>query len=122
MNIDQCFCIRQIPRLSEFGYLHQIKQHIGGDVVASDRHEVKVWEAANDLGNTPIKQFNVCDGYSIELLSEDLLLRGGLSGQLEFIDYTNRLPVAIRLYLKYIYAIQRIAKNIVVTTWISQGN
>ena len=118
-NIDQSLCIRQIPRVSGFDFLIQMKQDIGGDVVISYRDKVKVWGAASWDNNTPIKQFDVCDGYSIEFLDGDLLLRGGLSGQLEFIDYAQtgcQLPSTIPLHSEYINAIQRIAKNIVITT------
>ena len=90
-----------------------------GDVVASYRDKVKVWGAANNLGGDPIKQFDVCIGSSIEFLSEDLLLRGGWEGQLEFIDYAQtgcNLPsIIMGLHSEFINAIQRIAKNIVIT-------
>ena len=97
-----------------------MKQHIGGDVVVNYGDEVKVWWAANNWGENPIKQFNnAYNGWSIEFLSENLLLRGGTGGQLEFIYYTQtgcKLPPIIeRLHSDNIYAIQRIAKNIVVT-------
>ena len=74
-NIDQGLCIRQIPRVSRFcGYLTQMKQLTGGDVV-NYSDEVKVWGAANNWDETPIKQFNnVCNGYSIEFLSGDLFV------------------------------------------------
>ena len=118
-NIDQGLCFRHIPDVSGFDYLLQMKQHIGGDVVISYGDEVKVWGAANNWGENPIKQFNVCCGHSIEFLSGNLLLRGGDEGQLEFIDYTQtdcKLPPIIEgLHSKLIYAIQRIAMNIVVT-------
>ena len=119
-NIDQDLCIRQIPCLSGFDYLNQMKQHIGGDVVVSYGVKVKIWGAANNWGEDPIKQFVVCYGWSIEFRSGDLLLRGGHEGRLEFIDYTQtgcKLPPNIEgLHSKSIYAIQRIAKNIVITT------
>ena len=119
-NIDQGLCIRQIPRVGEFDSLNQLKQHIGGDVVVGYWNKVKVWGAANDLVLTPIKQFNkVYFGLSIEFLDGDLLLRGGDEGQLEFIDYAQtgcELPSTIMgLHSKHINAIQRIAKNIVIT-------
>ena len=117
-DIDHGVCIRQIPRLGGFDYLNQIKQHMRGDVVVNYKYRVRVWGTTNDLGNTPIKQFDV-KGWSIEFLSEDLLLRGGLPGQLEFIDYAQtgcKLPTIIEgLHSKHICAIQRIAKNIVIT-------
>ena len=116
-NIDQGLCIRQIPRFG-YGYLTQMKQHMKGDVVVSYEDKVKVWGAANNWGEDPIKQFDV-KGWSIEFLSGNLLLRGGRKGQLEFIDYAQtgcNLPsIIIGLHSKYIYAIQRIAKNIVIT-------
>ena len=118
-NIDQGLCIRHIPRVGRFDYLYQMKQHMRGDVVVSYVENVKVWGAAKDLGNTHIKQFDVCTGISIEFLSGDLLLRGGLEGQLEFIDYTQtgcKLPsIIMGLHSGSIYAMQRIAKNIVIT-------
>ena len=117
-NIDQGLCIRHIPRGSEFDYLHQMKQHIGGDVVVSYENNVKVWGAANNWGNAPNKLFDV-KGWSIEFLDGDLLLRGGEEGQLEFIDYIQTgcdvYSIIMGLHSKYIYAIQRIAKNIVIT-------
>ena len=118
-NIDQGLCIRQIPSFSGYDSLTQMKQHMRGDVVVSFRDKVKVWGAANGLGNTHIKQFDV-DGRSIEFLSGgDLLLSGGYEGQLEFIDYAQtgcKLPsIIMGLHSKRICAIQRIAKNIVIT-------
>ena len=47
-NIDQGLCIRRIPRVSRFGYLIQMKQHMRGDVVVSYRDQVRVWGAANN--------------------------------------------------------------------------
>ena len=118
-NIDQGLCIRQIPSVRFFDTLNQMKQHIGGDVVVSYWAQVKVYGAANNWGNTPIKQFDVCNGHAIEFLSGDLLLRGGYEGQLEFIDYTqtgSQLPPIIEgLHSVFINAIQRIVKNIVIT-------
>ena len=116
-NIDQGLCVRYIPCVSRFNHLYQMKQHIRGDILAGNWKNIKVW---GHWGNTPIKQFNnICYGHSIEFLSRDLLLRGGYQGQLEFIDYTQtgcQLPPIIKcLHLKSINAIQRIAKNIVVT-------
>ena len=117
-NIDEGLCIRHIPRASAFDGLWQMKQHIGGDVVASYWNQVKVW-GTNNWGENPIKQFNVCGGCSIEFLSGNWLLRGGYWGQLEFIDYAqtgDELPSTIMgLHSKEITAIQRIVKNIVVT-------
>ena len=117
-DIDEGFCIRQIPRLSRYDDLHKMKQHIGGDVVVSYWNKVRVW-AANNWGDDPIKQFDVCQGWSFEFLSRDLLLRGGRESQLEFIDYGEidcQLPSTIMgLHSKSINAIQRIAKNIVIT-------
>ena len=119
-NIDQGFCFRQIPRLSDFcDFLNQMKQHMRGDVVVNYRYKLRVWETANDLGNTHIKQFDVCDGWSIEFLSEDLLLIGGQEGQLEFIDYgeigCQLPPIIMGVDSECINAIKRIAKNIVIT-------
>ena len=116
-NIDHGFCIRH-ARVSGFDHHIQMKQHMRGDVVVSYRYKVRVWGAANNWGRNPIKQFDVSDGWSIEFLSEDLLLRGR-EGQLEFIDYAQtgcKLPsIIMGLHSGNIYAIQRIAKNIVIT-------
>ena len=106
-NIDQGLCIRHIPR-------------VRADVVVSYRDKVKLWGAANNWGENPIKQFNnICNGRSIEFLSGNLLLTGGYKGQFEFIDYAQTgcelPPIIMGLHSLYINAIQRIAKNIVVT-------
>ena len=119
-NIDQGLCIRHIPHVGgSSDFLNQMKQHIGGDIVVGYWFKVKVWRAANNWGEDPIKQFAVCKGWSIEFLSEDLLLRGGVTGKLEFIDYAQtgcKLPPIIEgLHSKSINVIQRIAKNIVIT-------
>ena len=122
-NIDQGLCIRYIPILSLRGVFYdnltQLKQHMRGDVVARYLNKVRVWGAANNWGGDPILQFDVSLGWSIEFLSEDLLLRGGREGQLEFIDYAQTgcsLPsIIMGLHSGNIYAIQRIAKNIVIT-------
>ena len=116
-NIDQGLCIRHI--IIYLGELTQMKQDMRGDVVVSYEDKVGVWGAANNWGNTHIKQLDVCEGYSIEFLSGDLLLRGGWEGQLQFIDYgkiRRKLPpIILGLDSKLMMAIQRIAKNIVVT-------
>ena len=116
-NIDQDLCIRHIPHVGICDFLIQMKQHIGGDVVFSYEDKVRVWGAANNWGEDPIKQFDVCKGWPIEFLSGDLLLRGGQEGQLEFIDYAQigyKLSIIKGLHSKCINAIQRIAKNIVI--------
>ena len=96
-----------------------MKQHIGGDVVVNYVNEVKVWGAANNWVEIPIK-LDIGFGWSIEFLSGDLLLRVGDEGELEFIDYTQTgrklHPIIGGLHSNRIRAIQRIAKNIVVTT------
>ena len=118
-DTDQGICIRQIPNFSRYDSLFQMKQHMRGDLVVGYMYKVNIWGAANNWGNTPIKQFDVCQGCSIEFLSEDLLLRGGDEGQLEFIDYAQtgcKLPsIIMGLHSRDIIAIQRIAKNIVIT-------
>ena len=115
-DIDQCRCIRQICIRSV--RLYQMKQGIEEEVVVSHHNQVKVWGAAN-VWVRPLKQFNVCNGESIELLSGDFLLRGGDNGELQFIDYQKAgctLPMTInQLHSSHIRAIQRIVKNIVVT-------
>ena len=119
-DIDQGFCIRQIPRVgSGFDNVTQMKQHIRGDVAVSYWAQVKVWGAANNWDETPINRFDVCGGNAIEFLSGDLLLRGGAGVRLGFIDYGEigcQIPPIIEgLHSDYINAIQRIAKNIVIT-------
>ena len=98
-----------------------MKQHYKGDVAISYYYKKEIfvlgtvnnWEAL-------IKQFRVCDGFAIEFLDRDILIRGGNKGQLEFIDYSQAgcsMPPNIRgLHSRYIEAIQRIVKNIIVTS------
>ena len=115
-NIDEGICIRHIPNITD-NFLIQIKQQ-KGEIAISYSTKVKVWGAANNWRHS-FKQFSVCYGLSIEFLDGDLLLRGGWEGDLEFIDYAQigcQLPPSIQqLHSKGIAAIQRIAKNIVVT-------
>ena len=116
-NINEGVCIRHIPSLGDYG-LSQIKQHHEGEVALNYDDKVFVLGAVNNW-EAPIKQFRVCTGYSIEFLDRDILLKAGLNGQLEFIDYTQTgcsMPPNIKgLHSRYIEAIQRIAKNIIVT-------
>ena len=117
-NIDQGLYIRQIPCVGGYDYLTQMKQHMRGDIAVNYWNKVKVWGSANNWDGDPIKQFDVREGWSIEFLSGDLLLRGGYEGQLEFMDYAQtgcKLPSTIRLHSDCIKAIKRIAKNIVIT-------
>ena len=119
-NIDQGLCIRHIHNISGYDDLCQMKQHIGGDVVVNYGDKVKVWGVTNNWREDPIKQFSkLCHGCSIEFLSGNLLLRGRNLGQLEFLNYAQtdcKLPPIIEgLHSELINAIQRIAKNIVVT-------
>ena len=114
-NIDQGLCIRQIPNMGE-NSLFGMKQHIGGDVVVSYWRKVIVWGAQNNWAE-PVHELDVSAGYSIELLSEDILLRGGMWGQLEFIHYMQtdaQLPLPIDLHSGIIYELLRIAKDIVI--------
>ena len=116
-NIDQGICIRHIYSM-DHGGLSQMKQHHEGEVALSYTIKVLVLGAVNNW-ETPIKQFRVSDGYSIEFLDRDILLIGGLNGELEFIDYSQTgcyMPPDIQqLHSSSIQAIQRIAKNIIVT-------
>ena len=115
-NIDQGICIRHIPNVSDY-CIYQMRQHMG-EVAVSYGEKVIVWGAANNW-QIPLKQFVVCSGSSIEFLSGDFMLRGGVVGQLEFVDYAQTgcsLPLSIKfLHLSVIYDIQYIAKNIVAT-------
>ena len=117
-NIDQGVCIRHIPFLGYFGFLIQMKQHHEGEVALSYKNSVLVLGAVNNW-EYPITQFWVNFGYSIEFLEKDLFIRGGIEGQLEFIDYTQTgcsMPQPMQgLHSSNIRAIQRIAKNILVT-------
>ena len=116
-DIDQGLCLRQIPLVvthDDF-LLNHIKYDMRRDIViVSHWNKVSVWGA----DNTHIQKFDT-KGESIEFLSEDLLLRGGDEGQLEFIDYSQTgcklYPTIEGLHSDSICAIQRIAKNIVIT-------
>ena len=115
-NIDEGVCIRQI---SSMGHgLWQMRQHHEGEMAISYYEEIFVLGAVNNW-ETPIKQFRVCAGYSIEFLDRHILLKAGRKGQLEFIDYTQTgcsMPPNMKgLYSDDIVAIQNIAKNILVT-------
>ena len=112
-NIDQGLCTRHLPHM-HYGIL-QMKQYIG-EVAVSYSEKVIIWGAANNW-EVPLKQFKVCKGWSIEFLSEDILLRG-YEGELEFIDYAQTgcsMPPIQGLHSSYIYKLKRIAKNIVIT-------
>ena len=117
-DIDQGNCIKYIPNVGQLS-LYEMKQHIrGGELVVDYRDTIIVWGSANNWSE-PIQQFSVSDGNSIEFLSEDILLRGGMKGQLEFIDCVQtegqQLP-PIQLYSDAIYALLRIAKDIVTSS------
>ena len=120
-EIEEGGCIRHIPRVDEFcDSIYQMKQYIGGEVAVGFWGGVSVWGDANNWDNIPIREFSdVCKGCSLEFLDGDLLLRGD-KGQLGFILYReigSLLYSAIipRLHSNFIYVMQRIAKNIVVT-------
>ena len=117
-NIDGGECIRYIPNVGDT-LIPQMMFHMG-NVVINQFYTVYVWGAANNW-DSPIKLFSDLGcGFSFEFLSDDLLLRGGEEGGLEFIDYSQtgrELPMTtIRWpHSKGIDVIQRIAKNIVIT-------
>ena len=117
-DIVEGVCNRHIIPFTFTNYINQMKQHMG-EVAVSYNKNIKVWGATNNWARTPYKQFGVCYGHSIEFLTSDILLRGGYNGDLEFIDYRLTgcsLPKHIRkLHSRNIFAIQRIAKNIVST-------
>ena len=125
-NIDQGSCTHHIPNASSkvSDRIYHMKQGIEGEVVIGHPYKVKKWGAFNGwVGH--FKQFpDLCEGGPIEFFSEgDLLLRGGNKGELEFINYKDRyegpLPLPIQgLHSDSILGIQRIAKDIVVTTSI----
>ena len=93
-------------------------KHHEGEVALGYKNNVIILGAVNNW-EAPIKQFRVCAGCSIEFLDRDLLIRGGFDSELEFIDYSQTgcsIPPNIRgLHTYNIRAIQRIAKNILVT-------
>ena len=115
-NIVQGVCIRHIYSLGDHG-LWQMKRDHEGEVAFGYMSKIVVLGVANNW-EAPIKQFRVCDGYLIEFLSEDILLRGKYDGQLEFIDYAQTgcsMPPTLQgLHSNVFYDIQRIAKNIMV--------
>ena len=104
-NINEGVCIRHIPYMGNC--LTQIKLHHEGEVTLSYDEKVLVWGAVNNWEG-PIKYFRVCDGYSLEFLNRNILLKGGLRGQLEFIDYTQTgcsMPPDIQgLHSSYIWS------------------
>ena len=113
-NIDQGLCTRHLPQM-RIG-IKQMKQYMG-EVAVSCEGKVIIWGVANNWA-APLKQFSVCSCFSIEFLSEDILLRGGYKGEVEFIDYAQigcAIPPIQGLHSQFIYVIQRIAKNIVIT-------
>ena len=126
-NIRDGICIIYIPRTTDFDYLSQIKifRELNANIrvaLCSER-AVTVWGADNNW-EVPYKVITQENGglgnqkgYSIELLSGNIMLRGGDRGILEFIDYTQmaeRLLPPIALPLKNIYELKRIGRNIVV--------
>ena len=97
-------------------YIFQMKQNMG-EVAVSCEGKVIIWGAANNW-EVPLKQFKIGDGWSIEFLSRDILLRGRYESELEFIDYAQigcSLPPIQGLHSDYIYKLKRLAKNIVIT-------
>ena len=86
-DIAEAVCTRHIPHVGIHG-LYQMKLHQGGEVDVTYNWEINVWGAANNWGN-PLKHFALSAGYSIEFLSDTLLLRGGSDGRLEFVDYAQ---------------------------------
>ena len=113
-NIDRGICTRYIPSM---GYnTAEMKQYMG-EVAVSYSEKVIIWGVDNNW-RAPLKQFSVCQGWSIEFLSGDILLRGGHKGELEFIDYAQTgcsMPPIQGLHSRGIDVIQRIAKDIVIT-------
>ena len=96
-NIDQGVCIRHLPYM---GYdIAQMKQYMG-KVAVSYLGKVIIWGAANNW-KAPLNQFKIGDGWLIEFLSRDILLKGGYKGELEFIDCAQ-IGCSIPLYKDYI--------------------
>ena len=115
-KIVQGVCIRQLPTI--LNNIWQMKQHHDVEVAFSYKWDVIIWGATNNW-TLPFRLFIFCAGYSIEFLSDHLLLRGE-KGQLEFVDYAQTAsplpPPIVQLHSNSIIAIQKIAKNIAITT------
>ena len=97
-NIVEGVCTKHII-LHINDIIKKMTEHMGDDVVVNHKTQVRVWGAGNNWVNTPLKQFEVCIGHSLEFLTPDILLRGGDKGQLEFVAYrlTSRsLPLPIK--------------------------
>ena len=131
-NIEFGTCMRHIPDMTGYGRLYQMKKLVkdNGVVAVCMDYGITVWGEEIYLHNaldidieelSPNKQFGtVTDGgCSVELLPGNILLRGGVSGELKFIDYTQTGDTPIEepllLHLREIRDIQNIAQNIVVT-------
>ena len=119
-NISQYgVCIRHIPAVGGgWNILYQMK-HYEGEIALSYETGIRIWGVANNWRD-PLKHLGASVGHSIEFLSHDILLRGGYKGQLEFIYYAQTspslLPSIQRLHSDIIINLQRIAKNIVLTS------
>ena len=66
-EIDQGICIRHIEYNIWNYTLTQMKLYMGEVVISYWKGKVMVWGADNNWGH-PLRQFTVCDGYSIEFL------------------------------------------------------
>ena len=126
-DIDQGTCIRHIPRPANYTHLIQIKHFRGcnaaniNSVVICTIDNINIWEASNNW-ELPIKIFGkfVDMIFSIELISNNILVRGSWEGNLKFVDYLEtRAPSPrksiMQLHTKTIYEILRIAQDIVIT-------
>ena len=128
-NIRYGICIKYILiKPDYYGNLIQIKLFGEGNsnikthtntnirITACTRKEVSVWEADNFWG-FPDKEFKTY-GYSFELFSQHLILRGGVYEEIEFIDYThngNLLSPTIAIKQKLVSDLVRVPSNIVVS-------
>ena len=105
------------------GNLWQIKLFGDGEVAVSGTKVVAVWGAVNEW-EMPYMVFNggfINIGLStVEMLSQELFVRGGRTGDIEIVDYTQtqtqRITV-IKVHSDCINYLLRISKNIVVSAY-----
>ena len=123
-NIIEGTCTKHIYNTQHIhGNLWQIKLFGEGEVAVSGSKVVAVWGDVNNW-EVPYKVFNggfINIGLStVEILSKELFVRGGRTGDIEIVDYTQtqtqtqRITV-IKVHSDCINDLLRISKNIVVS-------
>ena len=119
-NIHDGTCIRHITRITHFDSLFQMKKLEEANLttmLVGAMNNIKIWGVSNNW-ELPIQEINEFKdhGWSLEIASRDILLRGGYKGKLDIIDYSTQIRYQpINLHSGTIWKICRIAKNIVVT-------